>query len=102
MVAFSMQRGDRETAVQLQEALLEEARRVNLPPGTLGIALYNQACFYAMNGWHARALSLLPEALQLRPTLVEWSRHDHDLDGLRADPRFQALYEDAALQEKTP
>jgi len=102
MVALSMQRGDQETAIQLQEALLDTVRRANLPPGALGATLYNQACFYATNGWPEKALSLLPEALQLRPTLVEWSRHDHDLDGLRADPRFQALYEDAALQGSMP
>jgi phage shock protein E len=101
MVALSMQRGDRQTAVQLQEALLEAVRRANLPPNAIGATLYNQACFYATNGWPEKALSLLPEALRLRPTLVEWSRHDHDLDGLRADPRFQALYEDAALQKST-
>lgn len=98
MVALSMQRGNRETAVQLQETLLEAVRRADLPPETLGVALYNQACFYAMNGWPEKALSLLPEALRIRPTLVEWSRHDSDLDSLRADPRFLALYEDAALQ----
>jgi len=97
MAALSLQRGDREAAGQLQEALLEAVRRADLPD-TLGIILYNQACFYATNGWPEKALSLLPEALQVRPTLVEWSRHDHVLDSLRADPRFQALYEDAALQ----
>ncbi len=101
MVALSIQRGDRETAIQLQEELLNAARRAELPSYTLGVVLYNQACFYATNGWSEKALSLLPEALRLRPTLVEWSRHDHDLDGLRANPRFQALYEDAALQEST-
>jgi phage shock protein E len=101
MVALSMQRGDREGAIQLQETLLEAIRRANLPPDAIGWTLYNQACFYATNGWPEKALSLLPEALQLRPTLAEWSRHDHDLDGLRADPRFQGLYEDAALQKST-
>jgi rhodanese-related sulfurtransferase len=101
MVALSMQQGDKETALQLQEELLDAARRAGLPSNTLGVVLYNQACFYATNGWPEKALLLLPDALRLRPTLVEWSRHDHDLDGLRADPRFQALYEDAALQGST-
>ena len=101
MAALSMQRGDRETAVQLQEALLAAVRQADLPPEALGVALYNQACFYAVNGWPEKALALLPEALRIRPTLVEWSRHDHDLDSLRADSRFQALYEDPALQGRT-
>lgn len=98
LVALSMQRGNRETAALLQETLLEAVRLANLTPDTIGWTLYNQACFYATNGWPEKALSLLPEALRLRPTLVEWSKHDSDLDSLRADPRFQALYEDAALQ----
>jgi len=99
MVALSMQRGDREAAVQLQEALLAVARGAQLPPETIGVVLYNEACFFAINGWPEKALSLLPEALRVRPTLVEWSKHDSDLDSLRADPRFQALYDDAALHE---
>lgn len=97
MVALSMQRGSREAAVQLQDALLAAARRAGLPPETIGVVLYNQVCFYAMHGWPEKALALLPEALRLRPTLVEWSKHDSDLDSLRADPRFQTLYQDAAL-----
>ena len=102
MVALSMQRDDRETAVQLQEKLLEAAHRADLPPETVGVVLYNQACFFATHDWPEKALALLPEALRLRPTLVEWSKHDSDLDSLRADPHFQALYEDAALQGSAP
>lgn len=102
MVALSMQRDDRETAARLQEKLLAAARRANLPPDTVGVVLYNQTCFYATHGWPEKALELLPEALRMRPTLVEWSKHDSDLDGLRSDPRFQALYADAALQGNAP
>src|SRR5579872_5162501 len=102
MVSLSMQRGNRETAMQLQEALLTAARRAELPPETIGVILYNQACFFATNGWPEKALSLLPEALRIRPTLVEFSKHDSDLDSLRTDPRFLALYDDAALQKSAP
>ena len=41
LVALAMQRSDRETAIQLQEKLLEAARRANLPPETVGVLLYN-------------------------------------------------------------
>ena len=102
MVALSMQRGDRESAELLQEKLLKAMRSADLPPGTIGVMLYNQACFYATHDWPEKALALLPEALRIRPTLVEWSKHDGDLDGLRADPRFQALYADPALQRNAP
>lgn len=102
MVALSMQRGQRETAAQLRETLLAAARHAELPGEAIGAVLYNSACFYATNGWPEKALSLLPEALRVRPTLVEWSKHDSDLDSLRADPRFQAFYEEAATQDNTP
>ncbi len=102
MVALSMQRGDRETVELLQEKLLKAMRSADLPPGTIGVMLYNQACFYVTNGWPEKALALLPEALRIRPTLVEWSKHDSDLDSLRSDARFQALYEDANLQVSEP
>ena len=55
-------------------------------------ALYNLACFYATTGQPDKALPLLPEALRLRPDLVEWSKEDSDLDTLRDMPAFQALY----------
>lgn len=102
MVALSLDRGDHETAAQLQEALLEAVRKADLSPDMVGVTLYNTACFYASNGWPDRALALLPEALRIRPTLVEWSRHDSDLDSLRDDPRFQALYCDPAIVAQAP
>jgi rhodanese-related sulfurtransferase len=100
--AFYLQSGRRLAALQLQEGLLAAVRRANMPPENLGYVVYNRACFYAINGWPDKALQLLPEALRLRPTLVEWSRHDSDLDRLRADPAFQAIFDDPQLQEQTP
>jgi hypothetical protein len=55
-------------------------------------AIYNLACLYAVTGRPHRALKLLPEALRLDPWLVEFSKHDADLETLRNDPAFQALY----------
>jgi len=40
--------------------------------------------------------------LRLRPSLIEWSKHDSDLDGLREDPAFQAMLTDPALLAKAP
>jgi rhodanese-related sulfurtransferase len=94
--------GKTQRALELQETLLATARTAKLPPDELGVIIYNQACLYAMNGWPEKALALLPEALRLRPTLIEWSKHDSDLDALRADPSFQAIFQDAALMENAP
>lgn len=102
VTSFYLQRGDKQSALQLQEALLAAARRAELPPASLGVAIYNQACFYAMNGWPEKALQQLPEALQLRPTLIEWSQHDSDFDGVRADPAFQAIFQDPGLIASAP
>jgi rhodanese-related sulfurtransferase len=102
MVALSLDRGDRETAAQLQAALVEAIRKADLSADMVGVTLYNAACFYATNGWPERALALLPDALRMRPTLVEWSRHDRDLDCLRDDPRFQALYTDPEIMARAP
>ena len=102
LTTFYLQSDKRELAVQLQEALLEATRRAELPPEDLGGAIYNQACIYATNGWPEKALQLLPEALQLRPTLIEWSKHDTDIDGLRADPAFQAIFADLQIQASAP
>lgn len=95
---FYLQSGRRERAVQLQETMLEAVRRAEMPAENLGVVLYNQACFYAINGWPEKALQLLPEALHLRPTLIDWSQHDSDLAGLHDDPAFQAIFADPKLK----
>ena len=102
LTAFYLQRGDKQAALQLQETLLEEARKAELPPETLGVTMYNQACLYVKNGWSAKAIPLLSEALHLRPTLVEWARHDADLNALRTEPSFQAIFQDPGLIENAP
>jgi phage shock protein E len=96
--AFYLQSGRREHAARLQETMLAAVRRAEMPAENLGVVLYNQACFYAINGWPEKVLQLLPEALQLRPTLIEWSLHDNDLEGLRNDPAFQAIFSDSLLK----
>lgn len=101
IAAFYLQSERRLDAFQLQADLLDAVRRANMPPENLGYVVYNHACFYAINGWPDQALQLLPEALRLRPTLVEWSRHDSDLDSLRANPAFQAIFDDPELQAPT-
>jgi rhodanese-related sulfurtransferase len=101
MMALALERNDREGAARLQALLLDVTREVALPD-MLGIALYNAACFYALHSWEEKALTLLPEALRLRPTLLELSRHDSDLDSLRGDPRFRAILDDPALAAAAP
>ena len=50
---------------------------------------YNLACFYSQIGEVDRAIDLLEQSIVSR----SWVEHDHDLDNLRADPRFQRYLE---------
>jgi rhodanese-related sulfurtransferase len=102
IAAFYLQSDRKCAALELEEKLLEAERQASLPPESLGVAIYNHACFYATNGRPEQALALLPEALRLRPTLIEWSKHDSDLDQLRADPAFQAIFADPQVQTLAP
>jgi hypothetical protein len=61
-------------------------------PDAQGVYLYNLGCYYALAGDKERAISHVRQALPLRPSLVEWSEQDSDLDSLREEPEFQALF----------
>ena len=85
-----VERGALDYAVQLQE---EVTARLEDIPEERRVARYNLACFYALAGQKARALTELTTALKLNPDLAEWSKQDSDLDSLRDDPAYQALYQ---------
>jgi len=102
LTTFALQREHRQFAFQLQEALVEEVRRSGLPAEGVGVTIYNLACFYAKNNLPEKALLLLPQALKLRPTLLEWSRRDPDLASLHANPAFQAILDNPVLLAQVP
>jgi tetratricopeptide (TPR) repeat protein len=83
-------RGNLTKATQLQQASVDAVADW---PEQYSIARYNLACFYALSGQTELALSELREALQLRPSLIEWSKQDPDLAVLRAEPAYQAVYQ---------
>ncbi|MBP7688635.1 MAG: ClbS/DfsB family four-helix bundle protein [Thermoflexales bacterium] len=87
-----VERGEIERANQLQETATDLLETI---PEERTVARYNLACYYAVSGQSARALTELTTALQSHPELVEWSKQDSDLDSLRADPAYQALYQPA-------
>jgi tetratricopeptide (TPR) repeat protein len=57
-----------------------------------GTALYNLACYAALTGRRELALTHLKTALFMYPELIEWSKKDSDLDVLREDAEFKALF----------
>lgn len=89
---FYTANGDPERAADLLDRAVVREKALEQLPSDRGAALYNLACFYATTAQADRALPLLPEALRLRPDLVEWSKEDSDLDTLRDMPAFKALY----------
>ena len=84
--------GERERADQLQEQAAALLAPLDESPAWRGQTIYNLACHYALAGEKAQALARLREALSLDPVLVEWSKEDSDLDCLRGDPEYHALY----------
>ena len=89
LAQFYFDRGEVAHANQLQAKMT--ARLLELP-GSRDAARYNLACYYATTGQPELALTELRVALRLNPKLIEWSKQDTDLDSLRNDPAYQALY----------
>ena len=79
--------------VQLGEADrgLEWARRAHAIDSEDSGILYNVACLYSLAGRTEDAFACLEKAIQNGFGHREWLETDSDFDGLRGDPRFQAL-----------
>jgi tetratricopeptide (TPR) repeat protein len=86
---YYRRQGDLLRAMQIYEA---SVAAVADWPEQYGLARYNLACFYALNGQEDQAIAALGEALRLRPDLGEWSTQDTDLISLRDRAAYQALY----------
>ena len=56
-----------------------------------GQYIYNLGCFYAQTGENEKAIKNLGRAFPFDQDLIEWSKTDTDLDGIRDEPGFKAL-----------
>lgn len=92
LTQFYQRQGEIERAFHMYEMVIQVMREMGMPPHMLGGALYNLACTYATNGQPDKAIGALSEALRLRPSLVEWSKQDTDLESLHSSSTFSALY----------
>jgi mannose-6-phosphate isomerase-like protein (cupin superfamily) len=55
--------------------------------------VYNSACWESLDGNHDQAFDLLRRAMQMDEAEVrKWAADDSDLDPLRDDPRWKALF----------
>jgi tetratricopeptide (TPR) repeat protein len=80
-----------DRAVQIAEAFAAQIG-ADEPAVERGLALYNLACSYSLAGKAEQAIAALKTAFALNPDLVEWSKQDTDLNPLRDQPAFQAVY----------
>jgi len=86
---FYVKNGQIEKAIALQE---KYTKKLSGFPTWEANAIYNLACFFTMIGEKEKAINNLETAFIARPDLIEWSKNDNDLDALREDADFKALF----------
>ena len=91
LAAFYRENGEADRADALVEETVAELRDASASPVLLGAALYNLACVRVAQGRHEDALSLLEQALPMRPDLAASAPADRDLSRLVNEPRFKVL-----------
>ncbi len=90
---YALRHGRADEVTRWEEENAARLAALDSGPSWRGTIRYNMACHYALRGESAKAITALAEALRLNPGLTEWSHHDSDLDSLRVEPAYQALYE---------
>ncbi len=55
--------------------------------------VYNMACAYALKGDREQAVTKLRDAARMHPDVIRWASKDKDLQVLRGDTGFDALFE---------
>ena len=86
---FYVKNGQVEKAIDLQEKYTKRLRDF---PTWEASSIYNLACFFTLIGEKEKAIINLKTAFAARPDLIEWSKNDNDLDALREDTDFKALF----------
>lgn len=93
LTSYMAQNGQTDAAVALFEAGALRMKDLSSDETWHGMIEYDLACILALAGETAKAIAALHLALQTAPALVEWSKEDSDLDSLRREAAYQALYE---------
>lgn len=85
--------GMAEAAIKNADKAYKMAEALDSSEAGQGRNLYNKACSYALAGHKAEAIPMVILAVKLAPDLLEWSKQDSDLESLRDDPQFLAIYQ---------
>lgn len=93
MAEFHRNRGDREGAGKMIGKMARSMVGLDDDLVWQGEVKYNLACHYSLPGAKAKAIRELQESLVLNPGLIDWSKEDPDLDAIRGEPEYQAIYE---------
>jgi tetratricopeptide (TPR) repeat protein len=93
LAEFHRNQGNREQAAQMIGEMASSMAGLDDDLAWQGAVKYNLACHYSLLGSTAEAIRELQEALAQNPGLTDWSKQDPDLDAIRGEPAYQAIYE---------
>ena len=91
---FHRNQGNREQAGEMIGEMTRSMAGLDGDSAWQGAVKYNLACHYSLLGDAAKAIRELQESLVLNPGLIDWSKQDPDLDAIRGEPEYQAIYEE--------
>jgi tetratricopeptide (TPR) repeat protein len=91
MYEYLRENGNQQRALELFEQAAVDMRDADAPPLIMGAALYNLAVVRAGQSKSDDALTLLGEAIAMRPDLKESATTDPDFAALRETSGFQKL-----------
>jgi hypothetical protein len=89
---YYLERGDLARATAINEQQAAVLSHFEDMPDLHATAQYNLACFYAATGQKEKVWVPLRAALAERPELEQWARQDNDLEKLRGEPEYQAIF----------
>jgi tetratricopeptide (TPR) repeat protein len=91
--------GEKERGNELMEEITKTMLPLDESDQWQGQSIYNLGCFYAQTGENEKAIKNLERAFSFDQDLIEWSKTDTDLDGIREAPGYQALVSGNLQQE---
>lgn len=83
----------RDKSIEIFEKIFEDMQALDPTPRWRALNIYNLACLYSLSKNQPKAVDLLKESFSLRPDLRDLSQKDTDLDPIRKNPAFLALFE---------
>jgi len=93
MAEFQRTRGNLGRAAEVLGRMARSMAGLDDGAAWQGAVKYSLACHHSLLGAKAEAIRELRESLALNPGLVDWSKEDPDLDAIRGEPEYQAIYE---------